>query len=373
MIAGEDVTELRRTVTQRDLLGHADLFQFASLEGADILRGGGRLGVEFEIDQRRGGELDGGETLVEFSRGQEPLQQIVRQRLAGLVVAGELLQHLGPLLPVLVELRRQLDEIGEHGGARQRRIGHVGEHAVQAVAELVEQGAGIVGRQQRGLGSGALGEIADIDDERRDLAVELLLVAQRGHPGAGALGRPGEVVAVEQRLVLAVTAPDLPDPDVGMPERDILALGEGDAEQAGGAVEGGLDHVVEHQIGLDRSVVEIGAALPQLFGVVTPIPRGEREVAALLRDQRLHRVAVGKYPGACGLPDPLQEAANGLRRLGHGIFQPVGGVGRVAHDLRALLAQSEDLDHGGVIVVAVAIVAAGREGLEGFLAQVASA
>src|SRR6478609_659664 len=117
------------------------------------------------------------------------------------------------------------------------------------------------------------------------------------------------VIAVEQRLVLAVAIPDLPDPDVRMPDRDVPALFEGDAEQAGGAVEGGLDHVVEHQIWLDRSVVEIGTALPQLFGVIAPVPWGEREVAALLRDQRLQRVAVGKYPGACGLPDPLQEAA----------------------------------------------------------------
>ena len=152
----------------------------------DVAAGRGRLGVEFEVDQRRGDELHGGKALVEFSRGEEALQQIVRQRLAGLVVPGELPQHLRLLLPVLVELRGQFDEIGEHGGARQRGIGHVGQHAVQAVAELVEQGPRVVRRQQRRLAVGALGEIADIDDQRRDLAVELLLVAQRGHPGAGA-------------------------------------------------------------------------------------------------------------------------------------------------------------------------------------------
>ena len=88
------------------------------------------------------------------------LQQVVRHRLAGLVVPGELLQHLGPLQPVLVELRGQLDEIGEHAGARQRRIGHVGQQAVQAVAELVEQRARVVERQQRRLAAGALGEVA---------------------------------------------------------------------------------------------------------------------------------------------------------------------------------------------------------------------
>ena len=120
---------------------------------------GRRLGVEFEIDQRRGDEFHGGEALVEFARGDEALQQIVRQRLAGLVVPGELAQHLRLLLPVLVELGRQFDEIGEHAGARQRRIGDVRQHAVQAMAEFVEQRAGVVRRQQRGVAVGALGEI----------------------------------------------------------------------------------------------------------------------------------------------------------------------------------------------------------------------
>ena len=66
---------------------------------------GGRLGVEFEIDQRGGDELHRGKALVEFSRRDEALQQIVRQRLAALVMPGELAQHLRLLLPVLVELR----------------------------------------------------------------------------------------------------------------------------------------------------------------------------------------------------------------------------------------------------------------------------
>ena len=157
-----------------------------------------------------------------------------------------------------------------------------------------------------------------------------------------------------------------------MPDRDALAFGEGDPEQAGGAVEGGLDHVVEHQIGLDRGVVEIGAALPQDLRVIAPVPRGEGKVAALLGDQRLQGVAIGQRAGAGGLPDPLQQAAHGFRRLGHGILQPVGGVGREAHDFRGFLPQGQNLHDGGVVVVGVAVVAARRKGLEDLLAQVAA-
>ena len=147
-----------------------------------------------------------------------------------------------------------------------------------------------------------------------------------------------------------------------MPDRDVLALGEGDAEQARGAVEGGLDHVVERQIRLDRGVVEIGFGLPQLLGVVAPVPGRERKVAALRRDQRLQFVAVGERPGAGRLPDPLQQPAHGLRRLGHGVLQPIGGVGRIAQQFCALLAQRQDLDNVLVVVVGVAVVAAGDEG-----------
>ena len=205
------------------------------------------------------------------------------------------------------------------------------------------------------------------------VAVELLLVAQRGHPGAGALRGPGEVVAIEQRLVPPGAVLDLPDPHVRMPDRNILALGEGEAEQAGGAVEGGLDHVIEREIGLDRGVVEIGAALPQLFGVVAPVPWRQREIAALLRDQRLQGVAIRQRPGARRLPDPLQQAAHRLGRLGHRILQPVGGEGRKAQQPGALLAQRQDLDNGRVVVVGVVVVAARGEGLEHLFAQLAPA
>src|ERR1700739_3416453 len=125
---------------------------------------------------------------------------------------------------------------------------------MQAVAELVEQRPRLIRREQRGLALRSLREIADIDDKRRHLAIELLLVAQRGHPGAGTLGGAGKVVAIEQRLVGARGIADLPDPDVRMPHRDILALGKGDAEQAGGAVKGGLKYAVERQVRVYRHI-----------------------------------------------------------------------------------------------------------------------
>ena len=157
-----------------------------------------------------------------------------------------------------------------------------------------------------------------------------------------------------------------------MPDRDVLALGEGHAEQPGRHIKGRIDHVIEREIRLDRRIVEVGAALAQLFGVVAPVPGGELEVATLFRDQGLQGIAVGHGAGAGRFPDPFQQAAHGLRCLRHRVLQPVGGEARVTENLGALLAQLEDFENDGVIVVGVAIVAAGDEGLVELLAQVAA-
>ncbi len=60
-------------------------------------------------------------------------------RLAGLGVEGELGQDLRHLQPVLVELGGQLHEVPGDAGATDALVGHVAQHLVQRVAELVEQ------------------------------------------------------------------------------------------------------------------------------------------------------------------------------------------------------------------------------------------
>ena len=143
--------------------------------------------MEIEIDEGRSEVLDRGEALIEIARGDQPLQQLFRHRLAGLVMPGEAPQHLRLLEPMLVELRRQLDEIGGDIGAGNLRIGDVGEQAVQRMAELVEQRARVLEAEQRRLAVGGLGEIADVDDQRANVAGKLFLIAQRRHPGAALL------------------------------------------------------------------------------------------------------------------------------------------------------------------------------------------
>ena len=157
-----------------------------------------RQRMEIEIDQRRGDIFDRGKALVESARGEQPLQQFLRHRLAGLVMQGEAPQHFRLLEPVLVELRRQLDEIGGDAGAGDHRIGDVGEQAVQRVAEFVEQRAGVVEAQQRRLAVGALVKFITLTTSGRMSPASFSWSRSERHPGAAALGRPREIIAEEQ-------------------------------------------------------------------------------------------------------------------------------------------------------------------------------
>ena len=107
----------------------------------------------------------------------------------------------------------------------------------------------------------------------------------------------------------AVRVLDLEDAHVGMVDGHAVQLVEAQAEQAARRVEGRLDHLVELQIRLDLRLVEGVLALPQLFGVVAPVPRLEREVAAFLADERLQGVGFRFGARPRRLPHLLEELA----------------------------------------------------------------
>ncbi len=214
---------------------------------------------------------------------------------------------------------------------------------MQRMAELVEQGARIVEAQQRRFAVGSLGEVAHIDDQRPNVAGELFLVAQRGHPGAAALGRARKIVAEEQADLGAIAAAHLPDAHVGMPHRHIGALGEAQPEQAFRRVEGGLDHPLEIEVRLDRGLIDVAASLAQLLGVVAPVPGREREVAAFFLHQLLQRVAVGLGLRPRPRPHRVEQPAHGRLRLRHGVVEAVVGEIGIAEQAGALGAQPHHL------------------------------
>ena len=133
--------------------------------------------MQVEVDHRRRDVFQRVAALVEGARRDQLLQQVLRHRLAGAEVARELAQDFRLLEPVLVELRGQLDPVGQDAGAGHRRIGDVRQKAVQRVAELVEQRAGVVERQQRRV---ALVEVHHVEHQRAHV------VAAEAAPGRAA-------------------------------------------------------------------------------------------------------------------------------------------------------------------------------------------
>ena len=166
-------------------------------------------------------------------------------------------------------------------GSGNDRIGHVGQHAVQGVAEFMEQRPRVVEAEQTRLALGPLGEIHHIDHDRQLRSVELLLAAEIAHPRAAPLRGPGEIVADEERDGRAVASAHGPGANVGIIELEVEAFFETEAEQAARGIEGRLDHAVELQIGLELAFVEVELGLAPLLRQIAPIPGRDFEIAAL--------------------------------------------------------------------------------------------
>src|ERR1700733_6991237 len=116
---------------------------------------------------------------------------------------------------MLEDLGGKLDEITGDMGARNARIDDVRKHAVQAMAEFMEQRARVVDAQKTRLAVAALGEVHHVDDDRQLRSVKLLLAAESAHPRAAPLRRPREIIAQEQRFWRAVAPNHLPCANVG--------------------------------------------------------------------------------------------------------------------------------------------------------------
>ena len=100
--------------------------------------------------------------LVEFLGLANFLQQLLRDRFAGLVVHRVVGQHLGPGGPHLVYLRGIFHKIPRHAGTGEARVGYVGKEAMQRVPKLMEQHVHLIQREQRSLALRGLHDVVVI-------------------------------------------------------------------------------------------------------------------------------------------------------------------------------------------------------------------
>ena len=100
------------------------------------------------VEQGGGEVLAGLEPLVERGGCLQLVDELLRHRLARLVMLGVVGEHLGPQHPHLVDLAGELDEVAEHVGSGELRVGHLREQAVKGVPELVEERVDLVVGEQ---------------------------------------------------------------------------------------------------------------------------------------------------------------------------------------------------------------------------------
>ena len=95
---------------------------------------------------------------------------------------------------------------------------------------------------------------------------------------------------------------NLPHLHIGMIDGEIPALGEGQAEEPTGRVKRCLHDVGEHKIGFHFRFVEVVLGLPDLLGVIPPVPRLDRVVETLGAGYVLEcrpfvpRLLLGRFP-----------------------------------------------------------------------------
>ena len=220
----------------------------------------------------------------------------------------------------------------------------MGQHAVQGVAKLMEQRRYLVPCNQRGLALGGFGIVADIVDHRF-LVTQAALLGEGAHPRAAALGGATEIVGIEQCQGPAVLVHDLKDLHVGVVGGNVLALLETEPVDTVRSMEDAvLHHTVNVEIGLhlivgqgEHFLLHLGREVETVVGLQLEV-RAHRPACILLNG-----LGLGLGLGGIGLDQLLQEGIYVVGILGHGLFQRIGCVVVITHQLRLLGPQARNL------------------------------
>ncbi len=242
------------------------------------------------------------------------------------------------------------------------------------MAEFVEQGRGVIERDQHRLARSRLGKIIVVRHQFRPRAQQPRRVAIAGRPRARpfALARIGIEVEQPDHLV-SLGVGHLEGADVGLPHRHRAGIFlELQVVQLLGRPEHAVDQVRKLEIGFDLVFGEVIFRLADLLLIITIIPRLDPRDAVLGRE-RLH---VGDFlidPLHRRRPDAHHQVHRPRRGLGHRVLHAKVGVGLVAEQVRPVGAQLDDLGDQRVGVVGIAIIAAIDERLPHLLAKPAIA
>ena len=167
-------------------------------------------------------------------------------------------QHFGSESPVLVELRRKLDEVMVEIG--DTLVFHVEQEACKCMSELVEESLGLVCIKQRGLVPYRTAEVAADSDDGSDLVAVgiVFLVAVAAAPCAVALlAGTGEHIHEYDAEAAAVDILALVCFSFGMRQGNVLELFKADSEKSLRNIEDAVTDILIFKERPHRFLVEV--------------------------------------------------------------------------------------------------------------------
>ena len=320
--------------------------------------------VQRQIDQSEGKLSQHEAAGAVVAGGAELVVQVVRQRLAGLHVAAHAEQRFAVVAPVFHELAGQLHGIPIHVvDTRRHAVVHGRQHVVQAVSELVKQGAQLGERHERGLVAHGWGLVADevghrqadgLTGRRQQAAAAHEFV----HPGAAALFRRSAVrIEVKGGDCLVLLVVDTEKPHVVVPHRNAVRRLDTHAEQTPGEGEQAVQNTRQGEVRPQGFLAEVVLLFALALGPERQVPvaqirclggSGCRGALALV----LQILLTG---GQGGLPQLFQKALDSCHVGRHLACQAEFRIAFVAQQDGHFLSQLQNsADQRGVVQVAVA-------------------
>jgi len=184
------------------------------LKNVDIARLGA---VKSEIKSSKEILSHVGHTIIDMLRLDERVNQIVAERLLGLVVGRESLELILVPRPELKHLRGGLNKVPLNAGAMESSVLGLTNKVVNTVAHLVEESDNLIVLQQRGLSSSGLGEVADKGSDGVDTLASLDISVTRSQVKVGSMAvltRTGMQIKVEPTKEISRLASFRGIPDV---------------------------------------------------------------------------------------------------------------------------------------------------------------
>ena len=369
--AAEDVLVVSALVAADDFGYKADFSHCLVFEVGEYDFGRLSDAVEVHIEQRSCQQLGVDEALSIGGGGGDFGDKAVGDGLAGFVVACVILHDLRIAAPVFHNLRGHFDEVARDVGTAEGAVVALAEHAVQAVAELVEESFRLVEVEQRRFILGGFGEVANHLNDGDDVVAILVdvLLAEIGHPSAAAFAFAREEVHIEDGDDL-IAVEHLVADGLGVVFGQRVVDAEGDAVEFVGDGESALTNIVEREVGSDEVFVEAVAFGAEAFAVVAPIPGLQFFAGEVFVEHFLVFVAFlfSLFESRC--PEVHEAFVDSFGSFCQAVVECVGGVAFEAKDLSALEAEVDDaVDDGAVVVFARG--AARRVGVPHLFAEVA--